>query len=319
MLTGGLLPGEVAATGMILGAVLLALGATGAIGRLARLIPQSVTVGLQLGLGLSMAALGLGLVLETPWLGLGSLVLLLLLVRRPRWPAAPLTLLVGTAVAWLAGVTTLPAALEPAFALPAFSLPDTAEAWRGLTQGALPQLPLTLTNAVLVTAALCHDLYPARAARASVRNLALSTGVANLVLCPFGAMPMCHGAGGVQAQHRFGARTGLAPVLLGTVLLVLALGLADSAAALLAAIPAGAVGALLLVAGGDLAFSRRLLDARPSCWPVIGVTAAATLLASPALALLSGWLVELARAAVAREALRRPRFRSCDDRPPPPS
>src|SRR3954466_12890587 len=54
ILTDGLLPGEVAASGMILGAVLLVLGATGVISRFARLIPQSVSVGLQLGLGLLM-------------------------------------------------------------------------------------------------------------------------------------------------------------------------------------------------------------------------------------------------------------------------
>ena len=50
-------------------------------------------------------------------------------------------------------------------------------------------------------------------------------------------MPMCHGAGGVQAHHRFGARTGLAPVLLGGVLLVLGLAFAGSAAQLFALIP----------------------------------------------------------------------------------
>ena len=86
-------------------------------------------------------------------------------------------------------------------------------------------------------------------------------------------MPMCHGAGGLQAQYRFGARTGLAPIVLGLVLLVLALGLADMATQLFAVVPIGAVGALLIMAGTDLALSRRLFDGRPSCWPVIGVTA----------------------------------------------
>ena len=59
ILTGGLRPGEVAAAGMMIGAVLLALGVTGLIGRLARSIPQSVSAGLQLGLGLLMDVLGL--------------------------------------------------------------------------------------------------------------------------------------------------------------------------------------------------------------------------------------------------------------------
>jgi hypothetical protein len=46
ILTGGLRPGEVAAAGIMIGVVLLALGVTGWIGRLARVIPQSVSAGL---------------------------------------------------------------------------------------------------------------------------------------------------------------------------------------------------------------------------------------------------------------------------------
>ena len=42
ILTGGLRPGEVAAAGMMIGVILLVLGFTGWIGRLARAIPQSI-------------------------------------------------------------------------------------------------------------------------------------------------------------------------------------------------------------------------------------------------------------------------------------
>jgi hypothetical protein len=76
------------------------------------------------------------------------------------------------------------------------------------------------------------------------------------------------GAGGLQAQYRFGAQTGLAPIIFGSVLLVLSVGFADDAASLFAIIPIGAVGALLIMAGTDLAVSRLLFDARPSRWPV---------------------------------------------------
>jgi hypothetical protein len=88
ILTGGLRPGEVAAAGIMIGVVLLVLGITGWIGRLARAIPQSVSAGLQLGLGLLMGVLGLKLILENPWLGFGSLALLFALTRVPRCPAA---------------------------------------------------------------------------------------------------------------------------------------------------------------------------------------------------------------------------------------
>ena len=96
------------------------------------------------------------------------------------------------------------------------------------------------------------------------------------------------------------ARTGLAPILFGLALLALALGFADMAAQLFAVVPIGAVGALLIMAGTDLALSRRLFDGRPSCWPVIGVTALVTLLVNPAFALAAGWVAELVRGAIVR-------------------
>ena len=79
ILTEGMRPGEIAAAGMLSGAVLFVLGVTGAISRLARVIPQSVSVGLQLGLGLLMGFLGLKLILATPWVGFGALALVFLL------------------------------------------------------------------------------------------------------------------------------------------------------------------------------------------------------------------------------------------------
>jgi MFS superfamily sulfate permease-like transporter len=164
----------------------------------------------------------------------------------------------------------------------------------------LPQLSLTLTNAVIVTAALARELFPKTGAIASERNLSISSGAANLLLSPFGALPMCHGAGGLQAQYRFGARSGAAPIMLGVALLVLAVGFAEHTAALLTLIPAGAVGALLIFAGADLAASRRLFEVRPSCWPVIGVAALVTVTVNPALGLVAGWLSEPIRALIVR-------------------
>jgi MFS superfamily sulfate permease-like transporter len=303
ILTGGLRPGEVAAAGILMGAVLIALGVTGWISRLARAIPQSVSTGLQLGLGLLMAVLGLRLILENPWLGFGSLVLLFALTRVPRCPAAPLALAVAMVAAWATGN----GGIAPEFAItpgmPHFVMPSWAEVWRSLGIAVLPQLSLTLTNAVIVTASLARDLFPDTGAAASERRLALSSGLANVLLCPFGAMPMCHGAGGLAAQVRFGARTGLAPIIFGAVLLVLAVGFAERAAALFALIPIGAVGALLIFAGTDLAMSRRLFDGRPSCLWVIGATALVTVSINPALGLILGWIAELIRAAIVRRLI----------------
>jgi MFS superfamily sulfate permease-like transporter len=300
ILTDGLKPGEVAAAGMLLGLILLVLGATGWIVRLARAIPQSVSAGLQLGLGLLMGLLGVKLMLETPWIGFPALVLLFFLSRIPRCPAAPIVL--GAAA--ILGAWSSSAAIPQDFGFKPSILhtviPTWGEIWRSLEIAVIPQLSLTLTNAVIVTASLSRELFPAKQSIASERNLAVSSGLANLLLSPFGAMPMCHGAGGLQAQYRFGARTGLAPIILGIVVLVLAVGFANHAAGLFSIIPIGAVGALLILAGTDLAMSRRLFDGKPSCLPVIGITALVTLTVNPALGLITGWIAELIRAAIVR-------------------
>jgi MFS superfamily sulfate permease-like transporter len=300
MLTGGLRPGEVAAAGMMLGVVLLVLGITGWIGRLARMIPQSVSAGLQLGLGLLMGKLGVTLMLEAPWIGVPALVLLIVLSRVRRCPAAPITLAAAAVAGWASSSAAIAPGVGFASSLPQLVIPTWAEIWRSLEIAVIPQLSLTLTNAVIVTASLSRELFPASASIASERNLALSSGFANVLLCPFGAMPMCHGAGGLAAQYRFGARTGLAPIIFGVVVLVLAVGFANHAAALFAIIPVGAVGALLILAGTDLAISRRLFDGKASCWWVIGVTAFVTLTVNPALGLILGWIAEFIRAAIVR-------------------
>ena len=108
ILTDGMRPGEVVAAGMMLGVVLLVLGITGWIGRLARMIPQSVSAGLQLGLGLLMGVLGVKLMLETPLLGFGALALLFLLIRIPRCPVAPIVLGAAAVTGWWSNNTVMP-------------------------------------------------------------------------------------------------------------------------------------------------------------------------------------------------------------------
>ncbi len=309
IVTSGLPPGAVAATGMILGVVLLVLGLSGAIERLSRAIPPSIIAGLRLGLGVSFALIGLNLMLEVPWLGFGMLALLGVLTFLRGCPAT----LIGLAVALLAGQAAGLAPplgdLAPRFGLPAVALPGFAEMGAALHKAVLPQIALTVTNAVIVTAALARALYPEAGARVSEKRLCLTSGAANLLLAPFGALPMCHGAGGLQAHHRFGARSGTAPLLLSAVLLVLALFFADAAVGLLAMIPLAAVGAFLVLAGAELAISRRLFDARPDCWPAIGLTALATLLVDAAVGLAVGCTIEFGRS-LARDFFNRRGSRS---------
>lgn len=297
VIAGGLAPGEVAAAGIAGGLILLGLTLSGATAWAARVVPRSAVLGLQLGVGASMAWIGLGLVWTGPLAAVIALVLLIGLPRlAPHFPAVPLALAAAIAVDLVAG-TALPPIPSLTFAIPPLILPGSGEeAWHGLLFGALPQLPLTLANAVLLPALLVREMFPPdAAARASERRLGLVTGGANALLTPFGALPMCHGAGGLIAQHRFGARAGWAPVLLGTLLLPLGLFFAEDAARLLAVVPAGALGALLILAGSDLALSRRLLEVRSECRPAIAAAAVATFALNPALGIAAGWIAEWVR------------------------
>lgn len=306
IVTAGLTPGAVAATGLILGVVLLVLGLSGAIERLARVIPASVIAGLRLGLGASFALFGLTMMLEVPWLGFGMLALLGGLTFLRGCPATLIGLVVALVAGQAAGLAPPLGALSPRFGLPDLVLPGFAEMAEALHKAVLPQIALTVTNAVIITAALARALFPEAGGGVSEKRLCLTSGAANLLLAPFGALPMCHGAGGLQAHHRFGARSGAAPLLIGALFLGLALFFSEAALDLLAMIPLAAVGAFLVLAGVELAVSKRLFDARPDCWPAIGLTALATLTVDAAVGLAVGCTIEFGRS-LARDIFRRGR------------
>jgi len=136
--------------------------------------------------------------------------------------------------------------------------------WRqGFLQGTLPQLPLTTLNSVISVCCLAHTLYPEKRHASLVqkqrtdavvtrREVAVSVGLMNLILCPLGSMPNCHGAGGLAGQHRFGARHGTSVVVLGSFKIFLAVFLGGSALTMLDALPVAVLGIMLVIAGLEL-------------------------------------------------------------------
>jgi MFS superfamily sulfate permease-like transporter len=300
LLTAGMTPAGLAASGVMIGVALLVLGLTGWITRLARLVPQSVLAGLQLGLGLALALVSLELMATAPAIAAATLVLLLALLLAPRYPAALIALAAAVALARVLDVPGMDLGTVPAAAFSIPALPSLAEMEDAFSLLVLPQLSLTLTNAVLLTALIAGDYFGERAAHVTPVRLSITSGLANLLLTPLGALPMCHGAGGLAAHYRFGARSGAAPLLLGLALLVFALLPAGLSLAALAAIPAAGLGALLLMASGELALTKRLFDCKPSCWPVIAVTAGFTVWIDPFWGLLAGSCAELVRLAAVR-------------------
>jgi MFS superfamily sulfate permease-like transporter len=304
LLTAGITPAGLAASGVMIGVALLLLGLTGWITRLARVVPQSVLAGLQLGLGLALALVSLGLMATAPLIAMTTVAVLLGLLFAPRYPSALIALALAIILAQVLDVPGMEINTQAAAVVSIPSLPSLAEMERALSLFVLPQLALTFTNAVVLTALIAGDYFGDRAAHVTPAQLSVTSGLANLLLTPFGALPMCHGAGGLAAHYRFGARSGTAPLVLGSVLLAFALLPGGLGLAILAAVPVAALGALLLMASGELALTRRLFDCNPSCWPVIAITAGLTVWADPFWGLLAGSCAEVVRIAVLR-ALRR--------------
>ena len=183
-------------------------------------------------------------------------------------------------------------------ALPALLLPGADDFAAAAGTSLLPQMALTLTNAVLLTALIAADYFPCETDRITPRRLALTTGVLNLVLAPFGALPMCHGAGGLPAQYRFGARTGLAPVIFGTACIVLALLAGETAAQWLALVPVAVVAAMLAFAGIQLVNVKKLASVRTDCYPAIAAVTVISVAFGVTWGLLAGLVIEFGRNAL---------------------
>ena len=281
-------PGAVAGAGLVIGAFFLIAGATGLVGRIARALPPTVAAGLQLGLGLSLAALGIRYVEREVWLGVGMCLLMLALMRVPRMPVALVAVVVGSIVGVLTGASPLPPPLQFGLHLPHLVWPSWAQVEDGLVHAVLPQIPLTLTNAIIVTAAVARQLFPDGPGRVTERNLAISTGLGNLLAAPFGGYLMCHGAGGMTAHYRFGARTATAPLLIGLVLAALGLLLGSSGYQLLRTIPDAVLGGLLLFSGIDLALSSRPGDYKGADLFLVILMAAIGVAVNPAVAFAVG-------------------------------
>lgn len=156
----------------------------------------------------------------------------------------------------------------------------TWEDWKiGFFRGAIPQIPLSILNSVIAVCKLSADLFPDR--EVSVTSVSVSVGVMNLVGCWFGAMPVCHGAGGLAGQYRFGGRSGASVVFLGLGKLLIGLVFGNSFVRILGQFPIGILGVLLLFAGIELAMASRDMNTKEESFVML-VCAAVSMTGSSA-------------------------------------
>ncbi|KAG7548454.1 Molybdate transporter 1/2 [Arabidopsis suecica] len=136
----------------------------------------------------------------------------------------------------------------------------TWDDWKiGFVRAAIPQIPLSVLNSVIAVCKLSNDLFDKEL---SATTVSISVGVMNLIGCWFGAMPVCHGAGGLAGQYRFGARSGLSVIFLGIGKLIVGLVFGNSFVRILSQFPIGILGVLLLFAGIELAMASKDMNSK---------------------------------------------------------
>jgi hypothetical protein len=246
-IAGHLPAAQLSLAGLLLAGILAALAWTGSIDRLATWFAPPVVRGLQLGVGLLLlkAAIPLaGSHLAVAVLLAGALAVAA--SEASRVPVALLAFAGGVAWSLVHGVHEAAAGpLAAGGSLLATLTPATI--WATLIALVVPQLPLTFGNAVVATTRLEHEYFGARAEAVTERAVALSCARMNVVSALVGGVPMCHGAGGLTAHYRAGARSARMNAIAAGVLATLGVA-AFAGADLVSIVPA-------VVLAGFLAFT----------------------------------------------------------------
>jgi hypothetical protein len=248
-------PDMVYGAGLATGIVWLLLGVTGLTRKVASLVGRPVALGIILGLGFSFMLEGIKMMAQSWLVGGIALAGTLLLLTNRKLPAMLLLLLFGGATALM----QTPALADELRAIdfhlqwPQWSLGSLT--WQDFLLGAffvaLPQVPLTLSNAIIAITEENNSLFPDR--RVTEKGVSISTGVMNLLAPTVGGVPMCHGAGGMAGHTAFGARTGGAMIILGSIIVLLALFSGDSIHVIFKMFPGPILGVILFVTGAQLA------------------------------------------------------------------
>ncbi|KAF4947728.1 hypothetical protein FGADI_10178 [Fusarium gaditjirri] len=255
--------GVVTAAGQWVGAAVLIMSVTGLLKGVVRAVPLPVVKGIQLGAGLSLI-LGAGSSLLQPlhwgrpaldnrvWASIAFLVLIGT-QRLSRFPYALLFFILALLFAFIQVAIShesLPwlYAWHPRFVKPHWvGKGDSPALWM-----AIGQLPLTTLNSIIAVSALSQDLLPDLPIP-SVTSIGISVALMNLSSTWFGSMPVCHGAGGLAAQYRFGARSGSSIIVLGAFKLVMGLMFGETLIDLLKHYPKSLLGIMVIAAGLELA------------------------------------------------------------------
>lgn len=252
-------PDVIHAAGLEIGAVLLLLSIHHVADAVARIFTKPVVRALQLGVGILLVITSVTLVADPPevftgtpgspwpWVLMAAALAGVVTAARARhyWVA----LAVLAAGAATAATAATPHVGGPSVSFPALHVPGARVFASAFFLLVVPQLPLTFGNAVVAVNDLAHGYLGPSASRVSPSRVCVSAGLGNLASGLLGGMPMCHGAGGLTAHVRLGARSAGMNILLGTTFIVLGLFFAQQVPVILGLLPIWGLAAFLAYAG----------------------------------------------------------------------
>ena len=256
--------GQTAAAGIFVASCIFLFSITGLLTRFTALIPIPVVKGIQVGAGLSLIiSAGAKTTAPLSWAGptwndnyiwmIVAFVALLAFTKMQRVPYALVVFCIGLVFAAVA-LNNTSDGRAPGFRLwrPYTQVPRGMDWQVGIFDAGIGQLPLTTLNSIIAVTHLSADLLP-EVPTPSITAIGLSVAGMNLFGCWFGAMPVCHGSGGLAAQYRFGARSGASIIFLGLFKLLIGLIFGESLVDLLKRFPNALLAVMIIAAGLELA------------------------------------------------------------------
>ena len=256
------------------------IGISGSINLIGRIVPKSVIRGIQLSTGILLMIQGVRLIIgqspqqltagsAEPFFSITSIgpipigicfgilgaLITLFLMHNKKYPAALVLIVTGFVTGLFFTKSGTITNISFGFHLPEllpFGLPTQPDLLIAFFVLVLPQIPMTMGNAIIANADLSKEYFGVQSEKVTYKTTTLSMAFANGISFLLGGIPLCHGAGGLAAHYKFGARTGGSNIIIGMIFLFLALFFGNHAVSLMHLLPLSILGVLLIFAGGQL-------------------------------------------------------------------
>ena len=307
-ITTAMTQSQISASVALMGIILLFTGATNIITIIGRYIHKPVVRGVQLTTGTLLMAEGVRLMIGTskfqtlhqsvePYMaiqtlagipagiviGIAGVIITFILLENKKFPAGLVVIIGGVLLGLIFGTHEGLDKIKLSINLPGFlpyGIPSGVDFTFALLGLVLPQLPMTIGNAVVANSDLAKEYFGDDACRTTYRSLTVSMALANIFSFMVGGIPLCHGAGGLAAHYRFGARTAGSNLIIGALFLFLAVFLGPHSLSVINLIPMAVLGVLLLFAGSQLTLTIIDLKERKDLFVsllILGITLASNL------------------------------------------